>query len=197
TRRPVVDSTQRAAQVSLEWFEDTHRHLRHDPLTFAFSLLTRSLRVTHDNLRLRDPALVDRVDAAFEAAAAERLGRPLPPRPDGKRDPRPPMFVPFRARDLVLDNRVAVSPMCMYSAEDGTVDDWHLVHLGSRAVGGAGLILTEMTNASADGRITPGCAGLYRPEHTGAWKRVTDFVHKHTTSKVGLQLGHAGRKGAT
>lgn len=196
-RRPVVDSTQRAAQVSLEWFEDTHRHLRHDPLTFAFSLLTRSLRVTHANLRLRDPALVDRVDAAFEATAAEALGRPLPPRPDGKRDPRPPMFVPFKARDLVLENRVAVSPMCMYSAEDGTVDDWHLVHLGSRAVGGAGLVLAEMTDVSRDGRISPGCAGMYRPEHVGAWRRITSFVHRHTASKIGLQIGHAGRKGST
>jgi anthraniloyl-CoA monooxygenase len=196
-RRPGVDSLQRAAQVSLEWFEETDRHLRHDPLTFAFSLLTRSLRVTHANLGVRDPALVAEVDAAFEAEAAHRLGAPLPPRPDGKRAPRPPMFVPFRVRDLVLDNRVAVSPMCMYSAEDGTVDDWHLVHLGSRAVGGAGLVLAEMTDVSRDGRISPGCAGMYRPEHVGAWRRITGFIHRHTASKVGIQIGHAGRKGAT
>ncbi len=196
-RRPVVDSFQRAAQVSLEWFEETHRHLRHDPLTFSFSLLTRSLRVTHANLRLRDPALVDRIDAAFEEEAARGLGSPLPPRLDGKRDPRPPMFVPLKVRDLVLDNRVVVSPMCMYSAEDGTVDDWHLVHLGSRAVGGAGLVLAEMTDVSRDGRISPGCAGMYKREHIGAWRRITGFVHRHTASKIGLQLGHAGRKGAT
>jgi len=196
-RRPVVESFQRAAQVSLEWFETTDRHLRHDPLTFTLSLLTRSLRVTHENLRVRDAALVDRVDVAFERAAEKNLQAPLPARADGQKSPRPPMFVPFRARDLVLDNRVAVSPMCMYSAEDGTVDDFHLVHLGSRAIGGAGLVLAEMTNISRDGRISPGCAGIYKEAHVGAWKRITEFVHRHTRAKIGLQLGHAGRKGAT
>jgi anthraniloyl-CoA monooxygenase len=196
-RRPVVESFQRAAQVSLEWFETTDRHLRHDALTFTLSLLTRSLRVTHENLRVRDRPFVDRVDAAFEREAEARLGAPLPARPDRKSEPRPPMFVPFRARDLVLDNRVAVSPMCMYSAEDGTVDDFHLVHLGSRAIGGAGLVLAEMTDVSRDGRISPGCAGIYEEKHVGAWRRITDFVHRHTFAKIGLQLGHAGRKGAT
>jgi len=107
------------------------------------------------------------------------------------------MFTPFRLRDLVLPNRIVVSPMCQYSAEDGMPDDWHLVHLGSRAMGGAGLVIAEMTNVSRDGRISPGCTGMYKPEHVPGWKRVTDFVHKHTEAKLGLQLGHAGRKGST
>jgi len=196
-RRPAVESVQRAAQVSLEWFETTARAMRHDPLTFTFSLLTRSLRVTHENLRVRDPSFVDRIDAAVEAASEAQTKRPLPPRADGKRAPRPPMFTPFRLRDLILENRVGVSPMCMYSAEDGTIDDFQLVHLGSRAIGGAGLVMTEMTDVSRDGRITPGCAGLYDDRHVGPWKRVTSFVHKHSAAKIGLQLSHAGRKGAT
>jgi anthraniloyl-CoA monooxygenase len=107
------------------------------------------------------------------------------------------MFTPFRLRDLVLENRVVVSPMCQYSADDGTIDDWHLVHLGSRALGGAGLVMTEMTDVSRDGRISLGCAGMYRPEHAGAWRRVVDFVHAHSFAKIGVQLAHAGRKGAT
>ena len=196
-RRPTVDSLQRSAQVSLEWFETTERHVKKPPLVFAFSLLTRSLRVTHENLKLRDPAFVERVDRDFEREAAEGLGGPLPPRPDGASSPRPPMFAPLRLRGVTLPNRVGVSSMCMYSATDGTVDDFHLVHLGSRAMGGAGLVMAEMTNVSADGRITPGCAGMYREEHVGAWKRVVDFVHRSTPAKIGLQLGHAGRKGST
>ncbi|NUP10771.1 MAG: bifunctional salicylyl-CoA 5-hydroxylase/oxidoreductase [Polyangiaceae bacterium] len=197
TRRPVVESFQRAAQVSLEWFETTERHAKKPPLVFSFALLTRSLRVTHENLKVRDAAFAERIDRDFEREAATILQQPLPPRTDGKTEPRPPMFVPFRMRDLVLENRVAVSSMCMYSAEDGTVDDFHLVHLGSRAMGGAGLVMAEMTDVSRDGRITPGCAGIYKEEHVGAWKRITDFVHKTTNAKVGLQLGHAGRKGST
>lgn len=191
TRRATVDSTQRAAQVSLEWFENTERYMALDPLTFTFSLLTRSLRVTHENLKLRDPALVRRVDDHFgQTLAAEHDDlRPAPG--------TPPMFTRYRARDLVLDNRVVVSPMCMYSATDGTVNDWHLVHLGSRAIGGAGLVLAEMTDVSADGRISPGCAGLYTEAHVAAWRRITDFCHRYSSAKVGLQLGHAGRKGAT
>lgn len=195
-RRPVVDSFQRAAQVSLEWFETTERHVKKPPLVFSFSLLTRSLRVTHENLKVRDPGFAERIDRDFEAESEAVLGRPLPARPDGRSEPRPPMFVPFRLRDLVLDNRVAVSSMCMYSAEDGTVDDFHLVHLGSRAMGGVGLVMAEMTDVSREGRITPGCAGMYKPEHIGAWKRIVDFVHR-THAKIGLQLGHAGRKGST
>jgi len=109
----------------------------------------------------------------------------------------PPMFTPFRLRELVLANRVVCSPMCQYSAEDGTPNDWHLVHLGSRAIGGAGLVMTEMTDVSREGRISPGCTGMYKPEHVAAWKRVVDFVHTHSPAKVGLQLAHAGRKGST
>lgn len=187
-RRPGVASTQRAAQVSLEWFENVERYERLEPLPFAFSLLTRSLRITHANLALRDPEFVERVDADFKADNAR-----FEP-PEG---PVPPMFVPYRLRDMKLQNRIVVSPMCMYSATDGTVNDWHLVHLGSRAMGGAGLVMTEMTDVSADGRITPGCAGLYGEDHVQAWKRIVDFVHRHTEAKIGIQLGHAGRKGAT
>lgn len=190
-RRPTVDSTQRAAQVSLEWFEQTEAYLDYDPLEFAFSLLTRSLRINHSNLKLRDPELVTRVDTHLAAKAAGQglaVDPTLPP---------PPMFLPFRLRELELQNRIVVSPMCMYSAVEGTIDDWHLVHLGSRAMGGAGLVMTEMTDVSDEGRISPGCAGLYTDEHAAAWRRVTDFVHRHTPAKIGIQLGHAGRKAAT
>lgn len=183
SRRPDVESLQRAAQVSLEWFENTERYMDLEPLQFTFSLLTRSLRVTHENLRVRDPELVKKVDDWFAKSAGV--------------ESRPPMFTPYKLRDLELSNRVVVSPMCMYSADDGTIDDWHLVHLGSRAMGGAALVMTEMTDVSADGRITPGCAGMYQPQHVPAWKRVTDFVHRHTGAKIGLQLAHAGRKGST
>jgi anthraniloyl-CoA monooxygenase len=107
------------------------------------------------------------------------------------------MFTPFRLRDLLLENRVAVSPMCQYSAVDGMPNDWHLVHLGSRAMGGAGLVFTEMTDVSAEGRISPGCTGLYRPEHVGAWKRIVEFVHANSRAKIAMQLGHAGRKAST
>jgi anthraniloyl-CoA monooxygenase len=194
-RRPVVESTQRAAQVSLEWFENTERYMRLEPLQFAFSLLTRSLRVTHENLELRDPAFVERVNAWVAARAEEQTGLRL--HRGTQRKPPPPMFTPFRLRDLLLENRVVVSPMCQYSAEDGTVSDWHLVHLGSRALGGAGLVISEMTDVSRTGRITPGCAGMYKPEHVAAWRRVTDFVHEHSPAKIGQQLAHAGRKGST
>ena len=190
-RRATVDSTQRAAQVSLEWFENTERYEKLDPLRFTFSLLTRSLRVTHENLQLRDPAFVARVDQHFADELTEQHADLKPAAQT------PPMFTRYRVRDLVLDNRVVVSPMCMYSATDGTVNDWHLVHLGSRAIGGAGLVLAEMTDVSADGRITPGCAGLYTPEHVAAWRRITEFCHRYSNAKIGLQLGHAGRKGAT
>jgi anthraniloyl-CoA monooxygenase len=190
-RRPGVEATQRAAQVSLEWFENTERYASLDPHTFAMSLLTRSLRITHTNLKVRDPEFVRTSDAAFAAQAFAAAGLPEP-----KRVP-PPMLTPLKLRELVLPNRVVVSPMCMYSAEDGTVNDWHLVHLGSRAIGGAGLVMTEMTDVSADGRITPGCAGLYRPEHVAAWARVVRFVHERSAAKIGVQLAHAGRKGST
>lgn len=194
SRRPAVDSLQRAAQVSLQWFEDTERYFhRLEPIQFAFSLLTRSLRVSHENLQLRDPAFVEKVDRWFAGQAPES---PSTSGPQPRRVP-PPMFTPFRLRDMVLDNRMVVSPMCQYSAQDGTVDDWHLVHLGSRAMGGAGLVMAEMTAVGSDGRISPGCAGLYAPHHVAAWRRITSFVHRHTPAKIGLQLGHAGRKGST
>ncbi|MCC3767379.1 bifunctional salicylyl-CoA 5-hydroxylase/oxidoreductase [Streptomyces sp. UNOC14_S4] len=180
-RRPVVESTQRAARASLEWFEDLAVHVDRTPRRFAFDLLTRSRRVTHDNLRLRDPGFV----AAVEAEAG------IPPG-------TPPMFTPFRLRGLTLRNRVVVSPMDMYSAVDGTPGDFHLVHLGARALGGAGLVMTEMVCVSPHGRITPGCSGLYAPKHETAWRRVTDFVHTQAPgTAIGLQLGHSGRKGST
>src|SRR4051812_40809521 len=176
-RRPIVESTQRAAQGSLEWFEGIERYMGQEPRIFAFNLLTRSRRITYGELQLRDPAFVASVDAAF--------------------DGRPPMFTPFRLRGLELDNRVVVSPMDMYSAVDGTPGDFHLVHLGARGIGGAGLVMTEMICVSRDGRITPGCGGLYRDEHTAAWKRIVEFVHGHGRAKIGCQLGHSGRKGST
>ena len=220
-RRGPVESLQRAAQASLQWFEDTERYFRLEPVQFAFSLLTRSLRISHENLRERDPAFVDAVDR-WVARGAERqagvsvarleasLGVVREPRasPDAaageaarpaasSRPPPPPLFTPFRLRDLVLPNRVGVSAMCQYSADDGTVDDWHLVNLGSRAVGGAGLVMAEMTAVGREGRISPGCAGIYREEHVAAWRRLADFVKRFTSAGIGIQLGHAGRKGST
>src|SRR5881296_3421789 len=192
-RRPEVESLQRAAQVSLEWFEQTERyHGRLEPIQFAMSLLTRSLRVTHANLKVRDPKFVESVDRWFasRAEAQSRVSVAAQPVP-------PPMFIPLRLRELVLANRVVVSPMCQYSADDGTPNDWHLVNLGSRAVGGAGLVIAEMTDVSREGRISPGCTGMYKPEHVTAWKRVVEFVHANSQAKIGLQLGHAGRKGST
>ncbi|MFD9205558.1 bifunctional salicylyl-CoA 5-hydroxylase/oxidoreductase [Streptomyces sioyaensis] len=182
-RRPVVASTQRAARASLAWFEELATYLDQPPHQFAFNLLTRSRRVTHDNLRLRDPGFVTAVEreAGIESAT-------------------PPMFTPFRLGGLTLRNRVVVSPMDMYSAVDGagTPGDFHLVHLGARALGGAGLVMTEMVCVSPEGRITPGCTGLYAPGHETAWRRVTDFVHASAPSTaIGVQLGHSGRKGST
>ena len=191
-RRPAVESLQRAAQASLQWFEDTERYVKLEPLQFAFTLLTRSLRVTHENLKARDAAFVAKVDAWYAGQASREARVPVSVDP-----PPPPMFTPFRLRGLLLENRVAVSPMCQYSAADGTPDEWHLVHLGSRAMGGAGLVFCEMTNVSAEARISPGCTGMYKPEHALAWKRVVDFVHRHTRAKMAIQLGHAGRKAST
>jgi anthraniloyl-CoA monooxygenase len=190
-RRPDVESLQRAAQRSREWFEHTKLYVGTPPEQLGFNLLTRSLRITHENLRLRDPAYVEHVDRWFMRASGI----------EGGDDPRapvvPPMFAPFELRGVRLENRVVVSPMCMYSAEDGTPNDWHLVHLGSRAVGGAGLVYAEMTDVSREGRISPGCAGMYEPEHVPAWRRIVDFVHEHSRAKIAIQLGHAGRKGST
>jgi anthraniloyl-CoA monooxygenase len=192
-RRPQVEALQRAARRSLEWFEDTERyHGRMEPQQFAFSLLTRSLRVTHDSLKTRDAKFVATVDRWVAEKASQQSGVAVPATPCP-----PPMFTPFRLRGLVLPNRVVVSPMCQYSAEDGTPGDWHLVHLGSRAIGGAGLVMTEMTDVSREGRISPGCAGMYKPEHVTAWKRIVNFVHGASAARIGLQLAHAGRKGST
>ncbi|HVB44266.1 MAG TPA: bifunctional salicylyl-CoA 5-hydroxylase/oxidoreductase [Streptosporangiaceae bacterium] len=188
-RRPVVASTQRAAQASLEWFENLGQYTGQDPEQFAFNIITRSRRVTHDNLRLRDPEFTASIDAWF-ARDCQRRGL-------GDGDVVPPMFAPMRLRDLALKNRVVVSAMDMYSASDGVPSDFHLVHLGGKAAGGAGLVMTEMVCVSAPGRITPGCAGMYAPEHESAWRRITGFVHEYSTAKIGLQLGHSGRKGST
>ena len=191
-RRPQVESLQRAAQASLEWFESAERYHDTEPVQFAFNLLTRSLRITHENLRVRDPALVARVDRWFAGEAAKQSGCPAPPDP-----PPPPLFTPYRLRDLVLPNRIVVSSMCQYRAEDGLPNDWHLVHLGSRAIGGAGLVMTEMTDVSREGRISPGCAGMYLDSHLAGWRRIVEFVHRESAAKIGMQLSHAGRKGST
>lgn len=188
-RRAVVESTQRAAQASLEWFEGISRYVGQDPTTFAFNLLTRSRRITYDNLQVRDADFVARVDEVF--AGAEEAST------NGRTRRRPPMFAPFRLRGLELANRVVVSPMDMYSAVDGAVGDFHLVHLGTRAQGGAALVMTEMICVSAQGRITPGCGGLYRDDHIAGWKRAVDFVHTYGTARIGAQIGHSGRKGST
>ena len=189
-RRVEVDKVQHAADVSLTWFENVRRFWAMDPVQFNFSMLTRSKQITYDNLARRDPDLVADVRRWF-ADSVRAQGHALP-----ANDP-PPLFTPFRLRDMTVANRVVVSPMCQYSATDGMPGDWHLVHLGSRAIGGAGLIVTEMTNVSAEARISPGCTGLYSPEHRDAWARIVDFVHSQSAAKICLQLGHAGRKGST
>jgi anthraniloyl-CoA monooxygenase len=180
-RRPVVESAQRAAQASLEWFENISQYVRQEPPQFAFNLLTRSRRVTYWNLKLRDPEFVSGVDRWFSKG----------------REPVPPMFAPIRLRELELANRVIVSAMDMYTSDDGLIGDFHIVHLGSKALGGAALVMTEMVCVSREGRITPGCAGLYKPQHEAAFTRLVDFVHGYTPAKIGIQLGHSGRKGST
>ncbi|MDQ1624730.1 MAG: anthraniloyl-CoA monooxygenase, partial [Actinomycetota bacterium] len=190
-RKAVVLSTQRAAQASLEWFENLGQYVHQEPMQFAFNIMTRSRRVTYDNLRLRDPEFVAAVDEWF---ADHEVRRGVTAPGSGV---RPPMFQPFRLRGLELKNRVVCSPMDMYSAVDGLPNDFHLTHLGSKALGGAGLVMTEMVCVSSPGRISPGCTGLYEPEHEAAYTRIVDFVHSHTTAAIGLQLGHSGRKGST
>ena len=184
---------QNAARNSMEWFENVRRYVNLDPPQFAYSLLTRSQRVSHENLRMRDGAYLSGVERWFASRAARSANAG-----DGTGDgaPPPPMFTPFRLRGMTLENRVVVAPMDMYSAVDGVPGDFHFVHLGSRALGGAGLIMTEMTCVTADGRITLGCAGMYRDEHVTAWRRITGFVHRWSRAKICLQLGHAGRKGS-
>ncbi len=189
-RLPVIKSTQRAAQASLEWFEELDQYQSQDPIQFTFNLMTRSRRITYDNLKQRDPEFVRQLDEWFLADQVQR-GRV----PAGTAS-APPMFLPFTMRGLTLPNRVVVSAMDMYSAVDGLPADFHKVHLGARALGGAGLVMTEMVCTSPEGRITPGCTGLWSDEQQQAWKSIVDFVHT-TPAKIGVQLGHSGRKGST
>jgi len=183
-RRPVVESTQRAAQASLEWFENIGQYSEQEAIQFCFNLLTRSRRITLENLKLRDPDFAALVEGDF----AERQGSSVVV---------PAMFLPHRVGQLELKNRVIVSSMDMYSAVDGVAGNFHLVHLGALALGGAGLVMTEMVCVSAAGRITPGCSGLYNDEHEKSWRDIVDFVHAQSTAKIGVQLGHSGRKGST
>lgn len=186
-RRLEVLKLQSAARNSLEWFEEVERYLDLDPVQFNYSLLTRSQRISHENLRLRDPKWLQSAESWFQSqagASADQLERA-------------PMFAPYRLRGMELKNRIVVSPMAQYKAVDGCPTDWHLVHYGERAKGGAGLVYVEMTCVSAEGRITPGCPGLYADEHVTAWKRITDFVHAETDAKICAQIGHSGRKGST
>ncbi len=183
-RRVEVLRLQSAARNSLEWFEEVERYLDLPPEQFAYSLLTRSQRISHENLRLRDPEWLRGAEDWF---AAQHGGEPG----------RAPMFAPFQLRGMRLENRIVVSPMAQYKAVDGIPGDWHFVHYAERAKGGAGLVYTEMTCVSADGRITPGCPGLYTPKHEAGWKRLVDFVHAETKAKICCQIGHAGRKGST
>lgn len=189
---------QNAARNSTEWFENVERYTALEAEQFAYSLLTRSQRISHENLRLRDRGFVERMEAWFAARAASAAGpieaarSPTPPAPR-----IPPMFTPFTLRSVTLANRVVVSPMAQYSCVDGLPDDYYLVHMGSRAHGGAGLVFTEMVCVSADARISLGCAGMYRDEHVRAWTRIVDYLHERTPAKIGLQLGHAGPKGST
>jgi anthraniloyl-CoA monooxygenase len=186
-RQNEVARIQRAAQTSLEWFENSGRYMGQPLIQLEFNLMTRSKRITWANLRARDPKLVADTDAWFAKSAGSA------PRRDGSAPP--PVFAPLKLRGLTLPNRIVVSPMCQYSAKgDGVPHDFHLVHYGSRAMGGAGLVFTEMTDVSPEGRITLGCTGLWNDAQEAAWKRIVEFVHGNSRSKVGIQLGHAGRK---
>ena len=190
-RRDEVEKTQHSADVSLVWFEHVKRFWHMDPTRFAFGLMTRSKAITYDNLALRAPEFVRLADKLV-ARDAEKQGFDV-----DTAEPMAPMFQPFRLRGMTLANRVVVSPMCQYSAADGVPGDWHMVHYGSRAIGGAGLMFTEMTDVSAQARISPGCTGLYDDAQEAAWTRIVDFVHANSSTKFCLQLGHAGRKGST
>ncbi|AUQ63206.1 bifunctional salicylyl-CoA 5-hydroxylase/oxidoreductase [Phaeobacter inhibens] len=186
-RRLDVLRLQSAARNSLEWFEEVERYLDMDPVQFNYSLLTRSQRISHENLRLRDADWLASAEKWFQETAGAPADAPT----------RAPMFAPYKLREMQLKNRVVVSPMAQYKAKDGCPTDWHLIHYGERAKGGAGLVYTEMTCVSAEGRITPGCPGLYAPEHEAAWARLTGFVHAETDAKICCQIGHSGRKGST
>ena len=183
-RRVEVLRLQSAARNSLEWFEQVERYLDMPPEQFAYSLLTRSQRISHENLRLRDPKWLRGAEDWFQQRASGKAGRA-------------PMFAPFNLRNMELENRIVVSPMAQYKAVDGCPTDWHFVHYAERAKGGAGLLYTEMTCVSPRGRITLGCPGLYAKKHEAAWKRLIDFVHAETRAKICCQIGHSGRKGST
>ena len=185
-RRLEVLRLQSAARNSLEWFENVERYIDFDPVQFNYALLTRSQRISHENLRLRDKAWLESAEDWFQQKAGQPTG-------NGKT----PMFTPFSLRDMTLDNRIVVSPMAQYKAVDGCPTDWHFVHYAERAKGGAGLVYAEMTCVSADARITPGCTGLYNPEHEAAWSRLIHFMHSETQAKICCQIGHSGRKGST
>jgi len=186
-RRLEVLRLQSAARNSLEWFEAVERYLHLDPVQLNYSLLTRSQRISHENLRERDRDWLGAAEAWFQRQAGLPANAPV----------RAPMFAPLKLRGMALENRIVVSPMAQYKAVDGCPIDWHLIHYGERAKGGAGLVYTEMTCVSPTGRITPGCPGLYAPDHETAWKRLTDFVHAETSTKICCQIGHSGRKGST
>jgi anthraniloyl-CoA monooxygenase len=179
---------QNAARNSTEWFENVARYANFEPQQFAYSLLTRSQRISHENLRLRDAQWLE----GYERWMAEQAGIAA-----SGQHPVPPMLTPYKARSVTLKNRVVVSPMAMYSSVNGVPGDFHLVHLGGRAMGGAGLVMVEMTCVSPEARITPGCPGLWNDEQMLAFKRIVDFVHQNTDARIGMQLGHAGRKGST
>jgi len=190
-RREEVEKTQHAANVSLAWFEHMRRYWDMDPLQFAFGVMSRSKQITWENLELRDPAFVREVRTWFARKAKDQgfdvdLG-----------DPPAPMFTPFRLRGMTVENRVVVSPMDQYCAVDGVPTDWHLVHLGSRAIGGAGMVYIEMTCVSPEGRITPGCTGLWNETQRDAFRRIADFCHANSKAKLCMQIGHSGRKGST
>ncbi|RXR18980.1 bifunctional salicylyl-CoA 5-hydroxylase/oxidoreductase [Flavobacterium amnicola] len=204
SRRNTVEMIQYAALVSLDWFENMNRHNQHPFYQFAFGCMTRAKKVTFENLRLRDKSFTDKVLGEFllaSSASANNLKQntfpeileALPEALEGKSA----AFTPFKLRDLQLQNRIVMTPMGQYSAQNGLVNDWHFQHYTSRAVGGLGLILTEMTAVSENGRITEGCAGIYNATQITAWKRINDFIHNNTQTKIGIQLGHSGRKGAT
>jgi anthraniloyl-CoA monooxygenase len=205
-RRTEALRLQNAARNSMEWFENVQRYIHLEPEQFAYSLLTRSQRVGHENLRLRDATYLEGVERWFASkAVAARSNTDADSDTDRSSAEGvgvgisivPPMFTPFRLRELELPNRIVVSPMDMYSADDGTPNDFHLAHLGARALGGAGLIITEMTCVAPEARISLGCTGMYRHEHVAAWMRVTDMIHRWTPARVCLQLGHSGSKGST
>ncbi len=190
-RRVETLRIQNAAWNAMEWFEVCGDRYcdQLEPEQFMYSMLTRSQRISHENLRLRDAGWLE----GYERWFAHRAGIDVPA---GSRPP-PPMFTPLTVRGVTLKNRIVVSPMAQYSAEDGLVGDYHLVHLGARAMGGAGLVFAEMACVSAEGRITPGCPGLYRPEHTAAFRRIADWIHANSDAKFGIQIGHAGAKAST